>query len=29
MVRLSVEAEFRAMAFGICEGMWIKSILED
>ena len=29
VVRSSAEAEFRAMALGICEGMWIKSILED
>ena len=29
VVRSSVEAEFRAMALGICEGMWIKSILKD
>ncbi|CAA6673463.1 unnamed protein product [Spirodela intermedia] len=25
----SVEAEFRAMALGICEGIWIKNILND
>ena len=30
VARSSAEAEFRAMAFlGICEGMWIKSILEE
>ena len=29
MARSSAEAKFRAMALGICEGMWIKSILED
>ena len=29
VARSSVEAKFRAMDLGICEGMWIKSILED
>ena len=29
VARSSAKAEFRAMALGICEGMWIKSILED
>ena len=29
MARSSGKAEFRAMVLGICEGMWIKSILED
>ena len=29
VARSSVEAKFRSMDLGICEGMWIKSILED
>lgn len=27
--RSSAEAEFRAMALSICEGMWLKRLLED
>ncbi|RDX71963.1 hypothetical protein CR513_48619, partial [Mucuna pruriens] len=29
VARSSVEAEFRAMAQGICEGLWMKIILDD
>ena len=29
VVRSSAEAEFRAVAHGICEVMWIKRILEE
>ncbi|RDX93144.1 Copia protein, partial [Mucuna pruriens] len=29
VARSSVEAEFRAMAHGICEGLWMKIILDD
>ena len=29
MARSSAEAEFRAMAQGICELLWIKSLLKD
>ena len=29
VARSSAEAEFRAVAHGICEGMWIKRILEE
>ena len=29
MANSSIEAGFRAMALGICEGIWIKTIIED
>lgn len=29
MSRNSVEAEFRAMAHGICEGMWLRRLLKE
>jgi len=29
VARSSAEAEFRAMAQGICEGLWIRSVLEE
>jgi hypothetical protein len=29
VARSSAEAEFRSMAQGICEGMWIKKVMED
>ena len=29
VARSSIEAEFRALANGICEGMWIKRLLEE
>ena len=29
VARSSVEAEFKALANGICEGMWIKRLLEE
>jgi len=29
VARSSVEAEFRAMAQGICEVLWVKSLLKD
>ncbi|KAK3012704.1 hypothetical protein RJ639_009860 [Escallonia herrerae] len=29
VARSSAEAEFRAMAHGICEGMWLKRLLEE
>ena len=29
MARTSAEAEFRAMAYGICEGMWLQRILKE
>ena len=29
VVRSSAEAKFRALANGICEGMWIKRLLEE
>ena len=29
MARSSAEAEFRAMAHGICEGMWLQRILKE
>ena len=29
VARSSVEAEFRAMAAGVCELLWVKIILED
>ena len=29
VVRLSVEAEFRAMAPRVCELLWVKIIIED
>ena len=29
VTRSSVEAEFRAMAAGVCELLWVKTILED
>lgn len=29
MARSSTEAEFRALAHGMCEGIWIKIILEE
>ena len=29
VARSSAEAEFRALAHGICEGIWIKRILEE
>ena len=29
MARSSVEAEFRSVAHGICEVLWIKRLLED
>lgn len=29
VARSSAEAEFRAMALGICEGMWLKSMLDE
>ena len=29
VARSSVEAEFRAMALGVCELLWLKIILED
>ena len=29
MARSSAEAEYRAMALGICELLWIKSLLEE
>ena len=29
IARSSAEAEFRAMALGICEGIWVRSILQN
>jgi hypothetical protein len=29
VARSTAEAEFRAMALGICEGLWIKQVMED
>ena len=29
MVRLSAEVEFQAMAFGVCELLWLQIMLED
>ena len=29
VARSSAEAEFRSMAQGICEGLWVKKVLED
>ena len=29
VARSSAEAEFRALALGICEGMWLKRLLEE
>ena len=29
VARLSAEAEFRAMAHGVCEFLWMKIILDD
>lgn len=29
VARSSAEAELRALALGVCEGMWIKRVLKD
>lgn len=29
MARLSAESEFRSMAFGVCELLWLKIVMED
>lgn len=29
VARSSVEAEFRAIALGICEGLWLKRVMEE
>lgn len=29
MARSSVEAEYQAIALGVCELMWLRSLLED